>query len=114
MVAVLSVGSQDSIEQIDAGIAVGATDGILVEADADLLDLPTSPTPSPRRCVPVRKAGTTYDLVLLGNDACDPATSRWGSVWPTCSTVLSRPASSRSRSATAAPRCAGRARTAPR
>ena len=39
MVTVLSVGSQDSIEQIRAGIAVGATDGILVEADADLLGL---------------------------------------------------------------------------
>ena len=67
MVTVLSVGSQDSIEQIRSAIAVGATDGILVEADADLLG-PADVADAIAQAVRAREeAGTTYDLVLLEN-----------------------------------------------
>ncbi|NHA66951.1 electron transfer flavoprotein subunit beta/FixA family protein [Phycicoccus flavus] len=70
-VTVLSVGSQESIEQIRAGIAVGATDGILVEADADALG-PVDVASAIAEAVAARQdAGTTYGLVLLGNDAAD-------------------------------------------
>ena len=70
-VTVLSVGAPESIEQIRAGIAVGATDGILVEADADLLG-PADVAAAIADAVRARaEAGTTYDLVLLGNDAAD-------------------------------------------
>lgn len=70
-VTVLSVGSEDSLEQVRAGIAVGATDGVLVEADADLLG-PADVAEAVAEAVRARSdAGTTYDLVLLGNDAAD-------------------------------------------
>ncbi len=70
-VTVLSVGAEESIEQIRSGIAVGATDGILVEADADLLG-PADVAGAIAQAVTARaEAGTEYDLVLLGNDAAD-------------------------------------------
>jgi electron transfer flavoprotein beta subunit len=70
-VTVLSVGGEESIEQIRSGIAVGATDGILVEADADLLG-PADVAGAIADAVRARaEAGTEYDLVLLGNDAAD-------------------------------------------
>ncbi|WP_377640968.1 electron transfer flavoprotein subunit beta/FixA family protein [Oryzobacter terrae] len=70
-VTVLSVGSEDSVEQLRGALAVGATDGILVEADADLLG-PADVADAIAQAVRVRaEAGTTYDLVLLGNDAAD-------------------------------------------
>jgi electron transfer flavoprotein beta subunit len=70
-VTVLSVGSEDSIEQIRSAIAVGATDGILVEADADLLG-PADVADAIAQALRSREAaGTTYGLVLLGNDAAD-------------------------------------------
>lgn len=70
-VTVLSVGSQDSVEQVRAAIAVGATDGIVVEADADLLG-PADVADAITQAMRSREdAGTTYDLVLLGNDAAD-------------------------------------------
>jgi electron transfer flavoprotein beta subunit len=70
-VTVLSVGSQDSLEQLRAAIAVGASDGILVEADADLLG-PADVADAVAQALRSREqAGTGYDLVLLGNDAAD-------------------------------------------
>ncbi len=70
-VTVLSVGSPDALEQIRAALAVGATDGILVEADADLLG-PADVADAIAQAVRARAdAGTTYDLVILGNDAAD-------------------------------------------
>ena len=70
-VTVLSVGSPDSVEQIRAGVAVGATDGILVEADADGLG-PADVAEAIAEAVRAREAaGTTYELLLLGNDAAD-------------------------------------------
>ncbi len=70
-VTVLSVGAPDSVEQIRAGIAVGATDGVLVEADVDALG-PADVAEAIAEAVRAREeAGTAYDLVLLGNDAAD-------------------------------------------
>lgn len=70
-VTVLSVGTDDSLEQVRAGIAVGATDGILVEADPDALG-PADVAEAVAGAVRAREAaGTVYDLVLLGNDAAD-------------------------------------------
>ncbi|MBM6405180.1 electron transfer flavoprotein subunit beta/FixA family protein [Phycicoccus sp. CSK15P-2] len=70
-VTVLSVGAAESVEQIRAGIAVGATDGILVEADPDLLG-PADVAAAVAEALRVREeAGRTYGLVLLGNDAAD-------------------------------------------
>ncbi len=71
VVTVLSVGTEDSLEQVRAGIAVGATDGILVEADPEQLG-PVDVAEAVAAAVRSREeAGTTYDLVLLGNDAAD-------------------------------------------
>lgn len=67
-VTVLSVGPPESIEQIRAALAVGGTDGILVESDSDLLG-PADVAAAIAEAV--QAAGTTYDLVLLGNDAAD-------------------------------------------
>lgn len=70
-VSVLSVGTQDSVEQIRNAIAVGATDGILVEADPDALG-PADIASAIAEVVRAREAsGTAYDLVLVGNDAAD-------------------------------------------
>lgn len=70
-VTVLSVGTEDSLEQIRAGIAVGATDGILVEADPDDLG-PADVAEAIAAAVRGREAGgAAFDLVLLGNDAAD-------------------------------------------
>jgi electron transfer flavoprotein beta subunit len=70
-VTVLSVGTEDSLEQVRAGIAVGATDGILVEADPEQLG-PVDVAEAIATAVRSREAaGTSYDLVLLGNDAAD-------------------------------------------
>jgi electron transfer flavoprotein beta subunit len=70
-VTVLSVGTEDSLEQVRAGIAVGATDGILVEADPEQLG-PVDVAEAIASAVRSREeAGTSYDLVLLGNDAAD-------------------------------------------
>ena len=70
-VTVLSVGSEDSVEQLRAALAVGAHDGVLVEADADTLG-PADVAAAIAEVVATREAsGTAYDLVLLGNDAAD-------------------------------------------
>lgn len=71
IVTVLSVGSVDAVEQIRGAIAVGATDGVLVEADADAFG-PADVAAAIAEVVRAREAsGTTYDLVLVGNDAAD-------------------------------------------
>ncbi len=70
-VTILSVGTEESLEQIRAGIAVGATDGILVEADPEGLG-PADVAEAIASAVHGRAArGAAFDLVLLGNDAAD-------------------------------------------
>ncbi len=70
-VTVLSIGSRDAEEQLRSALAVGATDAVLVEADADALG-PADVAAEIAAVVRAREAsGTAYDLVLLGNDAAD-------------------------------------------
>lgn len=70
-VTVLSVGPAEAEEQLRSALAVGATDAVLVETDtrgygpadiaAEIAAVVTDRATS----------GTTYDLILLGNDAAD-------------------------------------------
>jgi electron transfer flavoprotein beta subunit len=68
---VLSVGSDDSIEQLRNALAIGCTKAVLVEADLAAL----GPVDVARAIADVVRAheaaGTTYDVILLGNDAAD-------------------------------------------
>ncbi len=70
-VTVLSLGTEDSVEQLRSALAVGATDGVLVEAEPDSYG-PADIAGAIADVVTARAgAGTAYDLVLLGNDAAD-------------------------------------------
>ncbi len=70
-VTVLSVGTQDAVEQLRTALAVGATDAVLVEADTRTYG-PADVATEIATVVQAREAaGTAYDLVLLGNDAAD-------------------------------------------
>ncbi|XVX20143.1 electron transfer flavoprotein subunit beta/FixA family protein [Actinomycetota bacterium] len=70
-VTVLSLGGEDSVEQIRAAIAIGANDGIRIDADADAYG-PADVAAAIADVVRAREAaGTAYDLVLTGNDAAD-------------------------------------------
>lgn len=70
-VTVLTVGPADAVEQLRSALAVGCTDGVLVEADLDRLG-PVDVAAAIADVIRARAdAGTTYDLVLLGNDAAD-------------------------------------------
>jgi electron transfer flavoprotein beta subunit len=68
---VLSLGTSDAVEQLRTALALGCTGAVLIEAD------PASYGPADVAAAiaeVVRQqeaAGTTYDLVLLGNDASD-------------------------------------------
>ena len=68
---VLTVGAAEAVEQLRAALGVGCSAAVLVEADPVASARPTSPTRSPRWSRDHEAAGTTYDLVLLGNDAAD-------------------------------------------
>ena len=63
---VLTVGTQDAVEQLRSALGVGCSAAVLVEAD------PTGygPADIAREIAAVAGAGD-YDLVLLGNDAAD-------------------------------------------
>ena len=68
---VLTVGSADSTEQLRNALAVGCTAAVLVEADAASYG-PADVAAAIAEVVRAHDAGgTTYDLVLLGNDASD-------------------------------------------
>ncbi|MGH3360191.1 MAG: electron transfer flavoprotein subunit beta/FixA family protein, partial [Nocardioidaceae bacterium] len=70
-VTVLSVGSDDAVEQVRDALALGCTRGVLVEADLAGLG-PVDVTRAIAEVVRAHEAaGTTYDVVLLGNDAAD-------------------------------------------
>lgn len=70
-VTVLSVGPAESIEQLRGALAVGCSDGVLIEADTERFG-PVDVANAIAEVVRAREAaGTTYDLVLLGNDAAD-------------------------------------------
>jgi electron transfer flavoprotein beta subunit len=68
---VLTLGSSEAVEQLRNALALGCTGAVLVEAD------PASYGPADVAAAIAdvvrahEAAGTTYDLVLLGNDASD-------------------------------------------
>jgi electron transfer flavoprotein beta subunit len=68
---VLTVGSSDATEQLRNALAVGCTAAVLVEADPAAYG-PADVAAAIADVVRAHEAaGTTYDLVLLGNDASD-------------------------------------------
>ncbi len=68
---VLSLGSDDSIEQMRDALAVGCKSGVLIEADSSAYG-PADVAGAIADVVKAHEAaGKTYDLVLLGNDAAD-------------------------------------------
>lgn len=65
---VLTLGDGDAVEQLRGALAVGVDAAIHVEADSDAF----GPADVARAIADVVRASeTTYDLVLLGNDAAD-------------------------------------------
>lgn len=70
-VTVLTVGSDDAVEQLRDALAVGASGAVLVEADASTYG-PADVASAIAEVVRAHgAAGRSYDLVLLGNDAAD-------------------------------------------
>jgi electron transfer flavoprotein beta subunit len=68
---VLTLGSSDAVEQLRTALALGCTGAVLVEADAASYG-PADVAAEIAEVVRAHEAaGTTYDLVLLGNDASD-------------------------------------------
>lgn len=69
--SVLSLGSDDAVEQLRDALAVGCADATLIEADGSAFG-PGDVAASIADVVETRAAeGTSYDLVLVGNDAAD-------------------------------------------
>ena len=68
---VLTLGSEDAVEQLRAALGVGVTSAVLIEADPGAF----GPADVAREIAAVVEAaegdGQGYDLVLLGNDAAD-------------------------------------------
>ena len=70
-VTVLTVGSEDAVQQLRDALAVGCTAAVLVEADADRYG-PADVASAIAEVVAAHEAqGRSYGLVLLGNDAAD-------------------------------------------
>jgi len=68
---VLTLGSSDAVEQLRHALALGCTGAVLVEADASAYG-PADVAAAIADVIRAHEAaGTTYDLVLLGNDASD-------------------------------------------
>ncbi|MDQ3628024.1 MAG: electron transfer flavoprotein subunit beta/FixA family protein [Actinomycetota bacterium] len=68
---VLTLGGEDSLEQVRDALAVGCNAAVRIDADADRFG-PADVAAAVADVVREHEArGTTYDLVLLGNDAAD-------------------------------------------
>ncbi len=68
---VLTLGSSDAVEQLRNALAVGCSAAVLLEADPTAYG-PADVAAAVAEVVRAHEAaGTTYDLVLLGNDASD-------------------------------------------
>jgi electron transfer flavoprotein beta subunit len=68
---VLTLGSSEAVEQLRNALALGCTAAVLVEADAASYG-PADVAEAIAEVVRAHEAdGTSYDLVLLGNDASD-------------------------------------------
>ena len=71
-VTVLTVGPAEAVEQLRAAVAVGANDGILVEAADPSVFAPEDIAQVIGDVIRDRaEAGQTFDLVLTGDDAAD-------------------------------------------
>ncbi|WP_169251158.1 electron transfer flavoprotein subunit beta/FixA family protein [Brevibacterium sp. 'Marine'] len=71
-VTVLTVGPAEAVEQLRAAVAVGANDGILVEAADPSVFAPEDIAQIIGDVIRDRaEAGQTFDLVLTGDDAAD-------------------------------------------
>ncbi|WP_025779347.1 electron transfer flavoprotein subunit beta/FixA family protein [Brevibacterium sp. VCM10] len=71
-VTVLTVGPAEAIEQLRAAVAVGANDGILIEAVDPSVFAPEDIAQIIGDVIRDRaEAGQTFDLVLTGDDAAD-------------------------------------------
>lgn len=70
-VTVLTLGDEDAVEQLRDAVALGCTNACLIEAEPSAY----GPMDIARAIGDVVRAheaaGTTYDLILLGNDAAD-------------------------------------------
>jgi electron transfer flavoprotein beta subunit len=66
-VTVLTLGTQDAVEQLRSALGVGATSAVLIEADDPAA---FGPADVAREIAAVVEDGS-YDLVMLGNDAAD-------------------------------------------
>ena len=68
---VLSLGSEDAVQQLRDALAVGCTGAVLIEGDADRYG-PADVATAIAEVVRAHEAqGRSYGLVLLGNDAAD-------------------------------------------
>ena len=70
-VTVLSVGSSDATDQIRSAMALGASGGILVEAELTAMGPADIAAEIAAVVHAAAEAGSAYDLVVLGNDAAD-------------------------------------------
>lgn len=71
-VTVLTLGTQDAVEQLRSALGVGATSAVLIEADDPAAFGPADVAREIAAVVSDHAArGEGYDLVLLGNDAGD-------------------------------------------
>jgi electron transfer flavoprotein beta subunit len=71
-VTVLTLGPAEAVEQLRAALAVGANDGILIEAAEPAAFAPEDIAQVIGDVIRDRaEAGQTFDLVLVGNDAAD-------------------------------------------
>ncbi|RBP62241.1 electron transfer flavoprotein beta subunit [Brevibacterium sanguinis] len=71
-VTVLTLGTDDAIEQLRASLAVGANDAVLIEAEDPGAHGPEDIAFAIAEVVRSRASeGRGYDLVLVGNDAAD-------------------------------------------
>lgn len=71
-VTVLTVGPAEAVEQLRAAVAVGANDGILIEAADPSVFAPEDIAQIIGDVIRDRaEAGQTFDLVLTGDDAAD-------------------------------------------
>jgi electron transfer flavoprotein beta subunit len=68
---VLTLGSSDATEQLRNALALGCTGAVLVEADAGAYGPADVATAIAEVVADHEASGTTYDLVLVGNDASD-------------------------------------------
>lgn len=68
---VLTVGDEDAVEQLRNALAVGCTAAILVSADASAYGPADVATVIADVVASKQDEQTSYDLVLLGNDAAD-------------------------------------------